>query len=351
MLLYVGRRSILFGIHSSRCLIEAYRKFGHQAYPNVSYLTFAKRQISNFMNAFTSSDHTTYPFATTNPVDYYNLMDVYLDATLSPLLKDSDFKQEGWRIGPEDPKNKDSPLLFKGVVYNEMKGQMNDPNYHFYIRFMDHIFPRIHNSGGDPARIPDLTVERLREFHHQHYHPSNAKVFSYGDMAIEEHLKRVNDKLSLFEKIQVDRELKQPIQIDGPLDVKVPGPVSPNMEKERQFSTSLSWIMNDTSDVVESFGLGVLNALLIDGYGSPMYQGLIESKLGYSYSANTGYSASSSKATFSLGLQNVLEEDIPKVGETIKNILQQSQKNGFEQRKVDGILHQLTLQLKHVSAA
>src|SRR5687768_13214900 len=105
---YVDPRSTLFGIHSSKCLIEAYRKFGQQAYPDVYYLTYAKLQISNFMNAFTSSDHTTYPFATTNPVDYYNLMDVYLDATLSPLLKDADFKQEGWRIGPEDPKNNNS---------------------------------------------------------------------------------------------------------------------------------------------------------------------------------------------------------------------------------------------------
>lgn len=89
------------------------------------------------MNAFTSADHTTYPFATTNPQDFQNLLSVYLDASFHPLLKEEDFKQEGWRLGPEDPRaieagqGKLTPedILFKGVVYNEMKGQISDANY------------------------------------------------------------------------------------------------------------------------------------------------------------------------------------------------------------------------------
>src|ERR1700761_9142911 len=147
------------------------------------------RTLANFMNAFTASDHTFYPFATTNRGDFTNLMSVYLDATLHPLLKESDFRQEGWRVGPVNPQallSTDSPprpedqkLVFKGVVYNEMKGQMSDAGYYFYIRFQDHMFPAINNSGGDPQRMTDLTYEQLRNFHAQHYHPSNAKFFTY----------------------------------------------------------------------------------------------------------------------------------------------------------------------------
>ena len=82
------------------------------------------------MNAFTASDHTSYPFATTNSKDFRNLMSVYLDATLHPLLNEDDFTQEGWRIGPENPRvavsgdnigATNDKLVFKGVVYNEMK--------------------------------------------------------------------------------------------------------------------------------------------------------------------------------------------------------------------------------------
>src|SRR5690242_21486948 len=95
------------------------------------------RSLSNFMTAWTFSDHTTYPFATTNAQDFKNLMSVYLDATLHPLLQENDFTQEGWRIGPENPlaqaegSEEAKRLVFKGVVYNEMKGQMSDASYLF----------------------------------------------------------------------------------------------------------------------------------------------------------------------------------------------------------------------------
>src|SRR5271167_417700 len=173
------------------------------------------RTLSNFMNALTASDHTYYPFATTNQQDFKNLMSVYLDATLHPLLKKSDFAQEGWRVGPENPRlsqdgttsKSDSKLVFKGVVYNEMKGQMSDASYLFYIRFQDHIFPAIHNSGGDPQKITDLTYEQLIQFHAEHYHPSNAKVFTYGDFPLTDHLREVNAQLNVFERIKGDLEI------------------------------------------------------------------------------------------------------------------------------------------------
>ena len=119
------------------------------------------RSLSNFMNAFTSADHTTYPFATTNQQDFQNLLSVYLDATLHPLLKEEDFRQEGWRLGPEDPRagdardGKPEDVLFKGVVYNEMKGQISDANYLNYIKYRESIFPALNNSGGDPQYITD----------------------------------------------------------------------------------------------------------------------------------------------------------------------------------------------------
>ena len=167
---------------------------GSEKYPiRDPFFKMLPRTLSNFMNAFTASDHTFYPFATTNTQDFRNLMSVYLDATLHPLLKETDFTQEGWRVGPENPKAadtagdaspEDSKLVFKGVVYNEMKGQMSDAGYLYYIRFQDHIFPDINNSGGDPQKITDLTYEQLRKFHADHYHPSNAKVFTYGDLPL-----------------------------------------------------------------------------------------------------------------------------------------------------------------------
>lgn len=301
------------------------------------------------MNAFTAGDHTTYPFATTNVVDYNNLRDVYLDATLHPLLKESDFKQEGWRVGPEDVSDDKSPLLFKGVVYNEMKGQMSDASYLFYIRFQDHIFPSLNNSGGDPEKITDLRLEELREFHRKHYHPSNSKIYTYGDIPIATHLERLDGKLSAFGKIKAEQELREPIKLDAPQRVYTYGPHDPLMDKDSQYKTSVSWIMNNTSDVVETFSLRVLSTLLLDGYGSPMYQGLIDAKLGSDFSPNTGYDTSSKTGILSIGLQNVRQEHLQKVEDTIHEVLKDMGTKGFDPKKVDGVLHQLELGLKHVS--
>jgi len=312
------------------------------------------------MNAFTASDHTFYPFATTNEQDFKNLMSVYLDATLHPLLKQSDFTQEGWRIGPENPqaagvdgfgKSEQGKLVFKGVVYNEMKGQMSDAGYLYYIRFQDHIFPAINNSGGDPQKITDLTYEQLKEFHAKHYHPSNTKVFTYGDMPLGDHLREVNAQLDAFERIEGDLEIRRPIDLSaGPQNVTVSGPIDPLVDKDMQFKTSTSWLMGDSTNVLETFSLGIMSALLMDGYGSPLYRNLIEVGLGTEWSPNSGFDGSGRVGIFSVGLTGVKEADVPKVKAAIHKTFQEAHKNGFEKSKVDGYLHQLELSLKHKTA-
>ncbi|OTA67306.1 hypothetical protein K449DRAFT_401818 [Hypoxylon sp. EC38] len=333
---------------------------GSQKYPiRDPFFKMLPRTLSNFMNAFTASDHTYYPFATTNAQDFQNLMSVYLDATLHPLLKETDFTQEGWRIGPENPRvaergaaeTEESKLVFKGVVYNEMKGQMSDAGYLFYIRFQDHIFPDINNSGGDPQKITDLTYEQLRKFHAEHYHPSNAKLITYGDMPLADHLKEVDAQMNAFEKIQADIEHKRPIDLsDGPRTVTLFGPVDPLADPDKQYKTSVSWVTGNTNDVLESFSMALLSSLLMDGYGSPLYKGLIESGLGTDWSPNTGYDGSAATGIFSIGLTGVEQSNVEKVKGEVQKILREIRDKGFERTKIDGYLHQLELSLKHKTA-
>lgn len=327
---------------------------GSNKYPiRDPFFKMLPRTLSNFMNAMTASDHTFYPFATTNEQDFKNLMSVYLDATLHPLLKQSDFTQEGWRIGPENPlaeTEEGKKLVFKGVVYNEMKGQMSDAGYLYYIRFQDHIFPDINNSGGDPQKITDLTYEQLKKFHADHYHPSNAKVFTYGDMPLADHLKEIDARLQAFERIQADKQLHEPIILSGPRKVTLDGPFDPLVPEDRQYKTSVSWIMGDTSDVVESFSIALLGTLLMDGYGSPLYRGLIETGMGFSWSPNTGYESSSKRGIFSIGLTGVEQSEVSNLKDRVQQILREARDTGFDQGKIDGVLHQLELSLKHKTA-
>ncbi|CRK18037.1 hypothetical protein BN1708_012211 [Verticillium longisporum] len=333
---------------------------GSQKYPiRDPFFKMLPRTLSNFMNAFTASDHTFYPYSTTNAQDFKNLMSVYMDATLHPLLKKTDFTQEGWRIGPENPQAmqtaeatpEDSKLVFKGVVYNEMKGQMSDAGYLFYIRFQDRIFPDINNSGGDPQKITDLTYEQLSSYHAQHYHPSNAKLFTYGDMPLADHLQEVDARLKVFDRIAEDTLVHSPIDLsNGPQEHIVEGPLDPLVAADKQFKTSVSWVMGETSDVVETFSLSLLSTLLMDGYGSPLYRGLIESGLGTDFSPNAGYDGSGKLGIYSVGLTGVQEADVPKLKAEIQRILKEARQNGFDRTKIDGSLHQLELALKHKTA-
>jgi len=300
-----------------------------------------------------------YPFATTNARDFRNLMGVYLDATLHPLLKRSDFVQEGWRIGPENPLTSTddkgqgaSDLVFKGVVYNEMKGQVSDATYLFYVRFMEHIFPSINNSGGDPKEMTNLTYEQLQDFHQKHYHPSNAKILTYGDQPVEGHLEKLGEELAKFSMENVDGSIKDPISLRGrgPQNVQVDGPFDPLTPPEKQFKTSTSWMGGDATNIHETFAIQLAASLMIDGYGSAMYRTLIESGLGTDFTPNTGYDFLGRKGVLTLGLNGVSEEDVPKVKDTIATTIRDVVANGFDERKVEGMLHQLELRLKHKTA-
>ena len=308
------------------------------------------------MNAFTSADYTMYPFATTNAQDFKNLMGVYLDATLHPLLKHSDFVQEGWRIGPENPQatpgeQEAKDLIFKGVVYNEMKGQMSDAQYLFYIRFMEQIYPSLNNSGGDPAKMTDLTYDQLTGFHQSHYNPSNSKILTYGDQSVESHLEMLGEQLGKFSKGDIDSEVKLPIDLsNGPTQITMQAPLDPLTPPDAQLKTSTTWLMGDTTNIGESFAVQIATSLLLDGYGSPMYKALIESGLGTDFTPNTGYDSSGRTGIFSVGLTGVAEDNLPKVHAAIVAALYDTASKGFDKQKVDGLLHQLELGLKHKTA-
>ena len=333
---------------------------GSERYPvRDPFFKMLPRSLSNFMNALTYSDHTTYPFATTNRKDFNNLMSVYLDATLHPLLKESDFIQEGWRIGPENPEalaagdlsEAAKKLVFKGVVYNEMKGQMSDASYLYYIRYQDHIFPDIHNSGGDPQKMTNLTWDDLKAFHATNYHPSNAKIFTYGDMPLTDHLVEIDRQLKGFARTQADGAIKSPIRLEKATEVIVDGPCDPLVDRNMQYKTSNSWMMGDTSDVLKIFSLQVISNLLLDGYGSPLYRSLIEAGLGTDWSPNTGLDSAGKQGIFCIGLNGVKEENVEKVKEATQNVFREVHQKGFEMAKIEGILHQLELALKHKTAA
>ncbi|AOA63803.1 Hypothetical protein PP7435_CHR3-1435 [Komagataella phaffii CBS 7435] len=310
------------------------------------FFKMLNRSLSNFMNAMTAHDHTLYPFCTTNKADFENLMDVYLDSTLKPLLLEEDFLQEGWRLENETTEDQSSPLIFKGVVYNEMKGQMSDSSYFFWINFQNAIYPSLQNSGGDPKFITDLKYPDLVEFHSKNYHPSNAKIYTYGNFPLTDHLAKIDAAFTGFGRRGHKSDVKVPIDLNTVKEIVTEGPIDTMVDVNKQFKTSLSWYVGRPSDIYETFLLRILSSLIIDGHSSILHQKLIETGLASDFSINTGLESMSSQNIFTLGLSGIAEETSIKLQSLLFDILQEIKEKGISDKRIKAIIHQLELTKK-----
>ncbi|KAI8060701.1 peptidase M16C associated-domain-containing protein [Gongronella butleri] len=317
------------------------------------FFKMLNRSMATFMNAFTASDFTMYPFATTNKVDYDHLRSVYLDAVFHPRLTNLDFSQEGWRLEHKNATDPATPMQFKGIVYNEMKGQTSDTNYLFYTRAQEAMYPDTayaHSSGGDPPRITDLSHGQLLQFHKTHYHPSNARFYTYGNFSLESHLENIGSYLNGFGRIDPAHANKIPQPWTEPKTIRSYCALDPMSPADKQTRLSVSYLANDVTDPFETFSMRLLSYLLMDGHASPMYKALIETNLGSEFSANTGYDSYTRVSSLSVGLQGVKDTDVQKVQDTIQSVLEQAKQDGFDPKRIEAAIHQLELGQKHKTA-
>ncbi|XP_007552053.1 presequence protease, mitochondrial-like isoform X1 [Poecilia formosa] len=328
---------------------------GSEKYPcRDPFFKMLNRSLSTFMNAFTASDYTMYPFSTQNGKDFQNLLSVYLDAVFFPCLREQDFWQEGWRLENEDPTNPSSPLVFKGVVFNEMKGAFSDSErlYAQHLQnklYPDHTYSVV--SGGEPLAIPDLTWEQLKQFHATHYHPSNARFFTYGDLPLENHLQQIQEEaLCKFDRINARTEVPSQPHWSSPREDHVtcsPDALAPDPTKQN--TLCMSYLLGDITDSFEGFTLSLLSSLMVSGPNSPFYQSLIDPKIGSDFSSVVGYDGSTKEASFSIGLQGMAEHDTERVKQIINQTIDDIIEKGFEDERIESLLHKIEIQMKHQS--
>ena len=329
---------------------------GSQKFPvRDPFMKMLNRSLSTFMNAMTGPDYTLYPFSTCNEQDYYNLMSVYLDSVFKPLLREQDFLQEGWRLEHDDIADEKSPFVIKGVVFNEMKGAYANAQSLFGQKLLNNLYPShtySNSSGGFPLDIPQLTWENLKRFHAEHYHPSNARFFSYGNLPLSNHLAKIDKEyLSKFDFLELDTSVPKESRWSESRRVDVtcaPDPMNPDPTK--QSTVAVSYLMSDVTDINHSFALQVMCELLTGGPGSPFYKSLIESGLGSNFSPVSGYEDHTKETNFTIGLQNIKHEDTEKILQVIDETVDKVIEEGFDEEKIEAVLHSYELSLKHKSA-
>lgn len=332
--------------HTSLC--------GSERYPvRDPFFMMTRRSLNTFMNAFTSADWTAYPFASRNRKDFNNLLDVYLDATFFPKLNEMDFLQEGHRVEFAEANNPDSELVYKGVVFNEMKGAMSSPVSALYQALSRELFPTItyhHNSGGDPEAIPDLSYEQLKAFHAKHYHPSNAVFMTFGDIPAAEHQAAFEEgALKQFRHLDVDISVPDEQRFSTPRQVEDRYALDGEEETEDKTHIVLGWLLGKSIDAEEVMRAHLLSGVLLDNGASPLRLALETTGLGSAPSPLCGLSDSSREMIFAAGLEGSNPEHAGAVEQLVLDVLKDVADNGVAKEMVEAVLHQYELSQREVS--
>lgn len=310
---------------------------GSKKYPvKEPFVELAKGSLNTFLNAMTYPDKTMYPVASTNAQDFMNLIDVYLDAVFYPNIYENPytFQQEGWHHHIE---NSDDPIIYNGVVYNEMKGAFSNPEEVLQNKIFESLYPEScyrFESGGDPDNIPELTYEKFLAFHKKYYHPSNSYIYMYGDGNVSEHLKYLNNEyLGVFEKQAVNSDIEEQPTFANRQKLVASYGVSKEESLENKAYLALNVVLGNTLPYEDALAFDVLSHILLNNNSSPLKEALLELKIAEDVSYH--YSSSLKQPYFSIVLKNTEAEHGELFVKTVEEVLEKLVKNGLDPLSVE----------------
>jgi len=316
------------------------------------FFMMIRRSLNTFMNAMTSSDWTAYPFASKNRKDFDNLLRIYLDAVFFSRLHTLDFAQEGHRLEFAEPHNPDSELMFKGIVYNEMKGAMSSPGARLWQSMSKYLFPTTtyhFNSGGEPEDIPDLSYEQLMAFYRSHYHPSNAVFMTFGDIPAIEHQERMeNLALARFEALDSIPRVTDEKRYFAPVKVTEHYPLDED-DSSHKTHIVMGWLLGHSTNLALLIEAQLLCSVLLDNSASPLLHILETTELGKAPSPLCGLEDSNREMSFMCGLEGCESTATEAVEELVLNALASIAESGVPQELVEAALHQLELGQREIT--
>lgn len=314
------------------------------------FVELVKGSLNTFLNAMTYPDKTMYPVASRNDKDFKNLMDVYLDAVFYPGIYTNPqvLMQEGWHYELED---KDSDMIYKGVVYNEMKGALSSPESVLEKASMEVLFPDTTygvESGGDPEVIPELTQEEFLGFHKKYYHPSNSYIYLYGNVDILPTLEFLDKEyLSAFDKTEIDSEIQLQKPFAKPQERVEFYPVSAEEEDKDKVFLGLNFVVGQAVDPEIYQAFQVLEHILLGTPAAPLKKALVDAGIGkevYGY-----FVPSIKQPVFMLTASGAKEEDKEKFVRTACETLEKLASQGIDKKLIEASINNYEFKLREAN--
>ncbi len=305
-----------------------------------------KGSLNTFLNAMTGSDLTTYPVASMNNKDYFNLMHVYLDAVLNPLIYQDPkiFMQEGWHYELE---NEDADVVYKGVVYNEMKGAYSSPRRELDYQVNKILFPDNTygvSSGGYPTEIPKLTYEEFLNFHRKFYHPGNSYILLYGDADLDKELEFIDTEyLSNYDRSEQKVEIPLQKPFSEMKEAVGTYAVPEGAPTQDQTFLSMSFVVGQSTDRALAMTGDVLAEALVNHESAPLRLALQEAGIGRDVRASFN---EAKQNVFQITVQNANPEDQEAFKNIVFETLHKVVNEGFDRTTLEGILNRMEFNMK-----
>jgi Zn-dependent M16 (insulinase) family peptidase len=319
---------------------------GSRKYPvKKPFVELLKGSLHTFLNAMTFSDKTAYPVASQNLKDFYNLVDVYLDAVFFPLITEDTFRQEGWHYELDTTQG---PMVFKGVVFNEMKGAYSSASAVLGKLSQLSLYPDTTygvNSGGDPKAIPDLTYEYFKNFHAKYYHPSNARVVFYGDDDPAKRLELLEEYFGQFDRIDPNSDIAVQARWSEPKQLHETFAASEDEAGKKSAMVSVNWMLDEIKDPELMLGLNVLESVLVGTPAAPLRKALIDSGLGEGLTGS-GLADGIQQPYFTFGLKGIADDAGPQVEALIVETLQKLIADGIDPLTIEAAMNSAEFALR-----
>ncbi len=320
---------------------------GSQKFPVKSpFDLLAKGSLKTFLNAFTSKDFTFYPVASMNDKDYFNLMNVYLDAVFNPLIYSDPriLKQEGWHY---ELTGKDVPVIYKGVVYGEMKGAFSNPDEELSYQIYRNLFPDNgygFESGGLPAAIPTLTQEAFLGFHKKYYHPENSFILLYGNADPDKELDFIDrEYLSKYTRSGFRAVIRDQKPFPAMKERTAYYPVMENADTINQSYLSLTFVAGHNTDEALTTSLSMIAELLFNQETAPVRLALQKAGIGKDVQASV---ANYQQNVLQVTVQNANASDQARFMEIVMKTIREVIAKGLDKGEIQGILNRMQFHLR-----
>lgn len=319
---------------------------GSEKYPlKEPFVELIKNSMNTFLNALTFSDKTMYPISSKNDKDFFNLVDVYLDAVFNPLIykKPEIFYQEGWHyeIGKNDA------VSYKGVVFNEMKGVYADSESVKESAVLAGLFPDScysFESGGHPAHIPDLTYEQFVDGHRRFYHPSNSYIILDGDLDIEKVTAHIDSNyLCKYESIEPCPmpEMQKPVKSEMN---EVYFEQSKDMPLENRSSLELGFVIGKFDEKEKIYAARILSDILCDNNQSYLTSALLSKGLAEDVSIHIIDGILQPCGV--IDIKNIKDGSASQVRKTVMELLSELCEKGIDRSELEAAVSNFEFQLK-----